>query len=164
VTNTLQNLLSPDAGPVVQFVKYAICGGVATATHILIFHLVGWRLAPCLQPADPFVKFLRLSVPELSVQRRARNSMVANVGAFLLSNLVAYWLNVLFVFKAGRHHWTVELALFFAVSAVSLVIGTSLMGWLIRRFGLLTTLAFGSNIVIALLINYAMRKFVIFNG
>ncbi|MEI8241977.1 MAG: GtrA family protein [bacterium] len=158
-----KTLLSPDAGPAVQFIKYALCGGVATATHILIFHLVGWKLFPCLQPNDPFVRHLRLSVPAIDLHRRARNSMITNVIGFLFSNSVAYLLNILFVFKSGRHHWMVEFALFYAVSAVSLVIGTSLMGWLIRRFGMLTTVAFGSNIVMALLINFAMRKFVIFN-
>jgi putative flippase GtrA len=158
-----KTLLSPDAGPAVQFIKYAICGGIATATHILIFHLVGWKLFPCLQPNDPFVKHLRLSVPAIDIHRRSRNSMITNVIGFLFSNSVAYLLNIFFVFKSGRHHWMVEFALFYAVSAVSLVIGTSLMGWLIRRFGMMTTIAFGSNIVMALLINFAMRKFVIFN-
>ena len=157
-------LLSPDAGPVLQFVKYAICGGIATATHILIFHAVGWRMIPCLQPDDPFVKYLRLTVPDIELRRRARNSMTTNVIGFLISNFVAYALNILFVFKAGRHPWLVELGLFYAVSAVSLVIGTGLMGWMIRRFGMLTTIAFGANLVTALLINFAMRKFVIFKG
>jgi putative flippase GtrA len=159
-----KTLLSPDAGPVVQFIKYAICGGIATATHITLFHLVGWRLFPCLEARDPFVRYLHLHVPAVDIHRRARNSMITNVIGFLISNLVAYVLNILFVFKAGRHHWFVELASFYAVSAISLVLGTSLMGYLIRRFGLLTTIAFGSNIVTALLINYAVRKYFIFQG
>ena len=37
-------------------------------------------------------------------------------------------------------------------------------GYLIRRHGIRTTYAFGTNILTALLINYAMRKFVIFSG
>lgn len=157
-------LLSPQAPPIVQFFKYAVCGGIATATQIAIFHLIGWRLIPCLQPHDPFVKYLHLQVPEIALAKRARNSMIANVIGFIFSNFVAYLLNVLFVFKAGRYPWPVELGLFYVVSAVSLVIGSSLMVWLIRRFGLLTTIAFGSNLVVALLVNYAMRRFVIFNG
>ena len=159
-----KTLLSPDAGPVVQFVKYALCGGIATATQIILFHLIGWRIFPCLEARDPFVRHLRLTVPVIDTRRRARNSMITNFVGFLFSNLVAYILNILFVFKAGRYHWFVELASFYAVSAISLVLGTSLMGYLIRRFGLLTTIAFGSNIVTAMLINYAMRKFFIFQG
>ena len=159
-----RQLLSPDAGPAVQFVKYCLCGGIATGVHIVLFHLVGWRLAPCLQPKDPFVRLLRLTLPPLETHRRARNSMISNVSAFVFSNAVAYLLNILFVFKTGRHHWLVEVALFYAVSTLSLIVGTTLMGWLIRRFGLLTTVAFFSNLVTALLINFAMRKFVIFGG
>ena len=156
--------LSPDAGPAVQFIKYAICGGIATTAHILIFHSVGWRLIPCLQTNDPFVKHLHLTVPVVDLRRRSRNAMITNIIGFMVSNFVAYLLNILFVFKTGRHHWLVEFALFYAVSAVSLAVGTTLMGWLIRRFGLMTTIAFGTNLITALLINFAMRKFVIFNG
>jgi putative flippase GtrA len=157
-------ILSPEAGPVVQFIKYALCGGIATATHIILFHLIGWRIFPCLEARDPFVRYLHLHVPDVDRSRRARNSMIANVCGFIFSNFVAYLLNILFVFRGGRYTWYVALALFYAVSGVSLVLGTSLMGYLIRRFGMLTTVAFGSNIFMALLINYAMRKFVIFNG
>ena len=72
---TLNEFLSPDAPPLLQFIKYAICGGIATATHIVIFHLIGWRLIPCLQANDPFVKYLHLSVPEVDLQRRARKRL-----------------------------------------------------------------------------------------
>jgi putative flippase GtrA len=54
--------------------------------------------------------------------------------------------------------------LFYLVSGVSMAIGTALMGLLIRRFHLLTTYAFGTNLVTAVMINYVMRKFVIFAG
>jgi putative flippase GtrA len=54
--------------------------------------------------------------------------------------------------------------LFYAVSGISVLIGTVLMGILIRRFGMLTTYAFVTNIITAVMINYAMRKFFIFHG
>ena len=73
-------------------------------------------------------------------------------------------LNVLWVFHAGRHAWYVDLGLFYLVSGVSMFIGTALMGFLIRRYGVRTTYAFLSNLVISLLINFAMRKFVIFKS
>ncbi len=148
----------------VQFVKYVIAGGVATATHITMFHLLGWRLLPCLQKNDWAVTWFGLTVAEVDDATRARRSMINNGGAFLVSNLVAYIINVCWVFKPGRHSFLIEISLFYAVSAVSIVIGTVIMGWLIRRFGMRTTYAFISNLVTALLINYAMRKFVIFNG
>ena len=77
------------------------------------------------------------------------------------------WSPILSIFTgcfSGRYHWIVEITLFYLVSGVSIVIGTGIMGFLIRRFGMLTTYAFGANILAALLINYAMRKFFIFNG
>ena len=160
----LKALLSPDAGPVIQFIKYGICGGIAATTHIVGFHLLGWRLIPCLQAGDPFVKHLRLQVEDVDLKRRARNSMIANTLSFLVSNFVAYLLNLYFVFKPGHHAWYTEIGLFYAVSGISLAIGTTMMGVLIRRFGILTTFAFGANIVSAVMINFVARKYLIFGG
>ena len=90
--------------------------------------------------------------------------MIANVIAFLIANMVAYVTNVLWVFEAGRHQFIIEVLLFYAVSGIAVFIGTGLMGVLIRKFGMLTTYAFASNIFTAVMINYAVRKFFIFNG
>jgi putative flippase GtrA len=105
-----------------------------------------------------------VSIRPLDDSTRSRNSMRGNALAFVVSNFVAYLINVYWVFVPGRHHWLAEIALFYIVSGVSLVLGTALMGFLIRRFGILTTYAFGSNIFTALMINYVMRKFFIFKG
>ena len=90
--------------------------------------------------------------------------MKGNDVAFIVSNLVAYLLNIYWVFVPGRYYWMIEIGLFYLVSGAAIVMGTALMGLLIRRFGMLTTYAFGANILAALMINYAMRKFFIFNG
>jgi putative flippase GtrA len=160
----LEQFTGRDAGPVVQFVKYAIGGGMATATHIVVFHLLAYRLLPALQANDWAVQWLKLTVKPEDDGTRARNSMMDNGIAFIFSNFVAYWVNICWVFKPGRHSWPVEIGLFYLVSGVSLFIGTAIMGWLIRRYGIRTTYAFISNLFTALLINYAMRKFVIFKG
>ena len=110
------------------------------------------------------VRLLHLPVPVIDDATRWKHAVIVNTIAFLFSNFVAYLLNIWFVFRAGRHHRLIELGLFYAVSAVSFVIGTSLMGWLIAQFGVGTAVAFVSNIFVALLINYGMRKFVIFKG
>ena len=151
-------------GNALQFVKYAISGCIATATHILVFHLVAWKLFFALQADDWFVKLLHLPVPKLDDETRSRNSMKGNGVSFIISNLVAYLINIYWVFVPGRYPWIVEIGLFYLVSGASIVIGTALMGFLIRRFGMLTTYAFGANIFAALMINYAMRKYFIFNG
>jgi putative flippase GtrA len=156
--------LSHDAHPVTQFIKYAVAGGVATASNIVIFFLIGWFLLPCLTPSDPLVKLFGLDAPSIDDVLRARRAIYANSIGFVISNFLAWLLNRWFVFRPGRHHVLVEVGLFYAVSGVSFVLGSTLMGVLIGRFGLSTSVAFGANIVVALLINYAMRKFVIFKG
>ncbi len=156
------NLLNNDT--LIQFIKYGLAGGVATLTHITIFHLVGWRLFPCLQEKDHGVRLFNLQVQQVDNRLRARNSMISNVTAFLLANMVAYVLNILWVFERGRHHIALEILYFYLVSGISAFFGTLLMGILIKRFGMLTSYAFVSNIVTAVLINYAVRKFFIFQG
>ncbi len=158
----LKRFLGRDAGHLAQFIKYGMAGGVATLTHIVVFYALGWRLLPCLTADDLMVRLLR--VAPVVVENRALNAAMATVLAFLVSNAVAYSLNVLFVFKNGRHHWVLEILFFYAVSGVSMLIGTTLQSLLIARYELMTTLAFGTNIIASLLINYAMRKFFIFKG
>lgn len=162
--NIIDQFLGHDSGNLLQFIKYAIGGCVATATHIIIFHLLAWKIFYALQADDWFVRVFNLPIEELDDATRARNSMLGNGAAFLVSNLVAYLINIYWVFVPGRYHWIIEIVLFYLVSGIAIAIGTSIMGVLIRRFGLLTTYAFGSNLLSALLINYAMRKFFIFNG
>ena len=162
--NIIHQLLGNEAGNFIQFVKYAISGGIATITHILVFHLVAWKLFYALQANDWFVKILKLSIHQISHSARARNSMKANGVAFILSNFVAYLINIYWVFVPGRYHWIVQIGLFYVVSGVAIAVGTAVMVFLIRRFGMLTTHAFGANIFAGLMINYAMRKFFIFNG
>ena len=162
--SVVDQFLGNEAGNVVQFIKYSISGGVATLTHIIVFHLVAWKIFFALQENDWFVKFIGIPVQELDDATRARNSMIGNGIAFIFSNFVAYLINIYWVFVPGRHPWIIEILLFYLVSGVAIVIGTALMGFLIRRFGMLTTYAFGSNLVAAIMINYAMRKFFIFKG
>lgn len=162
--NLIDQLFGNESANVIQFIKYGISGCIAVAAHILVFHLVAWKIFFALQSNDWFVRLFNLPIRELDDGTRSQNSMLSNVFAFMISNLVAYIINVYWVFVPGRYHWIVEIVLFYLVSGASLVIGTAIMGFLIRRFGMLTTYAFGSNIFTALLINYAMRKFFIFKG
>ena len=156
--------LSHDAPPFVQFVKYGLAGGVATATHILTFFAAGFLLFPCVTADDPLVKLFGLAAPLVDEALRARNAVFSNLVAFMVSNAVCYIINRMFVFKPGRHHIVIEFLLFLSVSAVSTAVGTTLMGLLIRNFGIQTTYAFGANILSSLAINYVMRKFFVFKG
>jgi putative flippase GtrA len=90
--------------------------------------------------------------------------MIDNVVAFLFSNLTAYLINIFWVFESGRHNRIREILYFYLVSGVSVFIGSSIMGLLIHQFGVMTTIAFGANAVVSLLINFALRKYFIFKG
>jgi len=156
--------LSFDAPPLVQFIKYGLAGGVATTVHILTFFIAGFYLFPCVGQDDIMVRLFGLTAPAVEEALRARYAIFSNATAFMVSNTVCYIINRLFVFRPGRHHVFIEFLLFFAVSAVSVGIGTILMGILIKEFGMQTTYAFGANILSSLAINYLMRKFFVFKG
>ncbi|MGI6495185.1 MAG: GtrA family protein [Kiritimatiellia bacterium] len=156
------------AHPIVQFAKYAVAGGIATAVNILAFFLAGWFLFPCLTETDPLVRllsrFAEVVLPAVGDGVRATHTVYCNIVAYFVSNTVCYLLNRFFVFKAGRHNVVLECLMFFGVSAISTGAGTGLQALLIARLGMETTPAFAANLVTALAINYALRKFVIFKG
>lgn len=160
----LTQFLSHDASPLVQFIKYALAGGVATAVHILTFFLAGFLIFPCVNQEDILVRLFRLRAPQVEESLRARRAVYCNILAFVLSNTVCYIINRLFVFSPGRHSMVVEFILFFAVSAVSIFFGTLLMTYCIKRFKMQTTWAFAANTLCSLAINYVLRKFFVFNG
>src|SRR6266853_3108153 len=138
-SNPMRHILKQFTGrehtPLIQFIKYAISGGIATAVHISLFYLCAYKLMPALSARDPVANALHLSVVTVSDAIRARNSMIDNGVAFIFSNLTAYLLNIFWVFQRGRHHWIVEVGLFYLVSGISVIIGSSLMGFLINHFG-----------------------------
>ena len=148
--------------PLIQFIKYGIAGVLATSVHICLFYWVALEFLPALNQHDKLASLLHLTVPVVSQGIRARNAMVDNTVAFLFSNLTAYIINIYWVFEPGRHHPVLEFLFFFAVSGVSIVIGSSLMGILIHSYGMTTTTAFTANIFVSLLINFFLRKHVIF--
>ncbi|MCL1888377.1 MAG: GtrA family protein, partial [Kiritimatiellaeota bacterium] len=146
-----------------------LCGAAATGVGFILFYVFAAWLWPCLTE-DDFVRRL-LDLPVMKTDAgidadalRGSRAKWCNILGFVLSNAVAYATNVWLVFKPGRHKWYVELLLFYAASSVAALIGSFGMEFLIKRFGLMTTLAFAANIVAAFMINYAMRKFVIFKG
>ena len=165
----LQKFNSRDAHPIFQFIKYGIAGGAATAVHMVVFFICALLAFPALTDTDPFVRFfgwLGVSVPiaEVSDTVRASRNVYDNFIAFMFSNAVAYVINIFWVFKRGRHHWLVEVLMFYAVSGISFGIGTALQWALVNYTGIDTTYAFGAQLITAMMINYVCRKFVIFKG
>jgi putative flippase GtrA len=98
----LKQFMGREASPFVQFIKYGIAGGLATTTHIIIFHFAAWKFFPALQQNDAAVRLFHLSVQTMGDSMRASNAMIDNGIAFLISNFVAYILNILWVFKRDR--------------------------------------------------------------
>lgn len=163
----IQAFLSDKENPFVQFIKYGLCGGAATAVDITFFFVFAWLVFPALTESDPFTRLLslfNLDIRTVSESVRLRNYWMDKTVCFLFSNFTAYILNILFVFKAGKHKRHHELILFYAVSLVAFLIGTFAGDLLIRFCGLDTTYSYIAAMISALLINYAGRKFFIFQG
>lgn len=150
--------------PVFQFFKYSFCGGVAFAVDMVVFFLVAWLVFPALTETDPFVQFFNMQIEPIPEQVRSINFIIGNLIAFMASNMTAYILNVLFVFKAGKHSRLKELGLFYLVSGISVGIGVAVGVVLIEGFGLSTTTSYVAKAISTTLINYAARKFIIFHG
>lgn len=148
----------------IQFLKYGFCGGVAMMTDMFVFFFAAWLLFPALSEDEWLVRLLNLSIDPISDFARMINFWISNLLAFVVSNLVAYVLNLLFVFKGGRHSRWKELGLFYLVSASSIVLGTALGAVLIQFFECSTAFSYLAKAVAAVLINYVMRKFVVFKG
>jgi putative flippase GtrA len=73
-------------------------------------------------------------------------------------------MNRRFVFRPGRFRWYAEFAMFFGVATVATVVGIGVSSLLIRYAGLMTTMAVGVEVVVSFLVNFFIRKFVIFGG
>lgn len=164
IKSILTQLTQRKASLPIQFVKYSLSGCVAVAVHIVAFYLFAWLLVPALKEDDIVVRILNLSVTAINDTVRARNAVINNWLAFIFSNFAAYILNVLWVFESGRHKRWVELTMFYSVSAISIAAGSAVMWLLVMFIGSSTTLAFAADIVAAAMVNFVVRKYVIFKG
>jgi len=159
-----QQFLQRKASPLIQFIKYVISGGVAVVINLVIFYILAWLVLPALNPDDPVVQITGLTVQPLDDTVRAHRAVIDNCIAFIFANLVAYLLNIYWVFEPGRHHKVIEISMFYVVSGTSFAIGSALMWLLINYLSFSTTIAFGAQLVSAALINFVVRKYVIFKG
>jgi putative flippase GtrA len=160
----LKQFFQREAHPVVQFIKYGLAGGLATVVDVLVFYFLSWKVFPALTADDAVVKLLGMSIAEIDEITRSRHYLLNKTITFFFSNLTAYIVNILWVFKPGRHKKWVEFALFYAVSIVSFSLGTFLGWFVIAVLGLTTTAAYVANLFASLMINYACRKYWVFKG
>lgn len=145
----LAGWLSHDAHPVIQFMKYAVTGGLATVVHYVSQILAVAFLFP-IRPEDKGT----FSIPY----------MKANALAFILSVSVVYPLNRMFVFRPGRHNRVLEISLFFGFAILGVVSGTMLGAFLVQTYGIPNHFAMISTVVTSAMVNYAGRKFCVFKG
>jgi putative flippase GtrA len=158
----LKQFTQREANNHIQFIKYAIAGCIATAVDMVTFSLCAWLLLPALSENELIVKLFHIQVPQLTDQVRSWHFVADTAIAFCFSNTTAYLIDVAWVFHPGRHSRWLEFALFFGVSITSAIIGTSL-GWaLIRWFGWGAAMSYIAKAGAALAINYAGRKFFVF--
>ncbi|MEI6810286.1 MAG: GtrA family protein [bacterium] len=163
----LKQFTQREAGPLVQFIKYGICGATAVFVLTISFYILGTVAFPAVTPKDEaagFLMWLGLPVTELDDSVRSLNYGICQAIGFMIANFIAYILNVMWVFKPGRHSRFVEILMFYAVSGLSMAIGSGFAILLINRYSWSSSTAFIANIIASTLINYAMRKFVIFKG
>ena len=166
---SFKRILSIDAGPFWQFVKYGLVGVMSTAIQALVFYVLASTCLKCLSPDDWAVKYL--SLPSMSFTgeevwyaSRGTLASVATVVGFIAANIFCWIMNRAFVFKPGRHRLYVEFAMFFVTAATATALALAVMKCLIDSFGMMTSLAVAIEIVISFSVNFFARKFFIFKG
>lgn len=160
----VRRFLSHDSGPFAQFVKYGVIGVLSTCVQMIGFYLLAATCLKCLGADDWAVRFLGLPSVEVSDGLRAFRAAVATAGGFTVANIFCWIMNRLFVFKPGKFRWYVEFLMFFGVAALATVVALGVQSLLIKYFGMMTTAAVIVEVVASFLMNFFVRKFVIFKG
>lgn len=151
MTQQFQKLLARTPPWSRQFGKYLACGGSAFLVHWIIVNTLGHTISPAFDES-------------LGDDLRFKRSVLNNSLAFFLSNTVAYFLNVRFVFKGGRHGRGTEIGLFFLASAIGFFPALYSLDLMIRTFSLNTHIANIGFPAVAAVGNFLARKFLIFRN
>jgi|688.fasta_scaffold191499_3 hypothetical protein len=142
---------------IVQLAVYGFCGVVATVVA------VGQAAALSATIIPAYENMIVDGLP-ITDGLRAKNFLINQTISFMTTNVLVYFMNVLLVFKRGRHSPWIEFAIFTLINGVGFVLSQVAGPWLIYKFGIPTNLAFFTNAVFAALINFVARKFFVFKG
>jgi putative flippase GtrA len=145
----LARMNARDAHPVLQFMKYGICG----MGSLIIVQGIWLALSIWVWPALD---------PELPKEVRALNSTYNNMIGFFFGNLFAYVTNSLWVFTPGRHHRVIEFIYFTLISTLGFAIGLTTGPMLIQMYGINTLVAQMALAIVSALVNFVCRKFFVF--
>lgn len=167
--DALRKILSHEAGPFWQFVKYGVIGVMATLVQTGIFYLLAASCLSCLTADDWAVRFLGLRAAEFTGNEpwflsRGMLAAYATAVGFFVANVFCWLMNRWFVFRPGKYKWQVEFAMFFGTSTVATFIALGVMKVLIDSFGLMTSLAVVVEVITSFFVNFFARKFFIFKG
>jgi putative flippase GtrA len=143
--------------PLMQFLTYAMCGVMATVVHTGTVTVLSLTIFPA-------GKGMIVDGMVLDEAVRKTNLLINNCVGFPLGCIVAYITNILFVFTPGKHSRLKELALFFGVAACGFFPSLWIIDVLVGRYNVPSIVAQCAFIVTSFLVNFLMRKFVIFKG
>jgi putative flippase GtrA len=153
----LKLIRSHEVPGLIQFAIYAVCGGLATFVYMATSLILSHTIIPAMDG-------MLVDGAEMTHSHRARNALINNCIAFALANAVGYVTNVMFVFKSGRHSPLNEFLLFTAGNCVAFVISQFAGPYLIKRYGMRTIYALLLNVLASMMLNFVIRKFIVFKG
>jgi putative flippase GtrA len=145
----LARMNARDTHPLIQIMKYGICG----VGSLIVGQSIWLALSLWVWPA------LDSDIPK---EIRAANSTCNNIIAFCFGNVFAYITNSIWVFTPGRHHRVLEFIYFTLISTLAFVIGLSVGPLLIRMYGISTLLAQVFLLASSVVMNFICRKFFVF--
>lgn len=169
MSDRIAKILSHDCGAFWQFVKYGTIGVMSTVVQAVVFYLLASTCLKCLGADDIAVRALGLPSASFDgteawyASRGAIASAATAVG-FTVANVFCWLMNRKFVFKPGKFSGLAEFGLFYGVAALATLIALAAMKVLIDRFGVMTTIAAGVEVLVSFVINYVIRRFFIFRG
>lgn len=146
-----------DVPPLIQFSTYVMCGLMATVVHTGTVTLLSLTVFPA-------GKGMIVDGAVLDEAVRKTNLLIVNYIGFPLGCIVAYITNIMFVFTPGRHSRLKEMAMFFGVASCGFFPSLWIIDFLVSRYGVPSIVAQCAFIITSFLVNFFMRKFVIFKG
>ena len=141
----------------VQLMVYGMCGVLATVISVGQVVILSKTIIPAYEG-------MLVNGEPITDAIRAKHLLINNTIAFFTTNVAVYFLNVLLVFKRGRHHPWIEFFWFTVINLVSFVLSQIAGPWLVHEFGIATNIAIFTNAAFAAVINFIARKFFVFQG
>ena len=141
----------------IQFSVYVMCGLMATVVHNGLVIILSLTVFPA-------GKDMIVDGALLAEAVRKKNLLLNNTISFPIGCIVAYFTNIFFVFTPGKHSRMKELLLFFGVAACGFFPGLWVIDFLVGRYNVPSVFAQCAFVITSFMVNFFMRKFVIFKG